>query len=304
MQTRSVGSAFSRSQAALFVFISAFFLVIASALLVYGRDYYFMDLATRPFSLKHAQLKPSGNLGLPLGIFGFCLFALVYLYPIRKHWTLLGRLGKTRNWFNWHVFLGLIAPVVITFHSAFKFQGFAGMAYWTMLALVGSGLVGRYFYAQIPRTISAAEMSLREMHDFKDALSREFGSQKMVRISEIESLFHLPDPKEVNAMPLGKALARMMWLDIVRPFRIWSLRRRVAQKGDFFSAGILAVKDPELEKVILLAARQAALSKRILFLSKTQRVFHLWHVIHRPFSISFAGFVIIHVGVVVWLGYF
>jgi hypothetical protein len=300
MQTRSVGAVFSRNQAALFVLISALLLIPAAILLVYGSDYYSLDPATRPFSPKHEQLKSGGDLGLPLGMLGFCLFVLVYLYPLRKHWAYLGRLGITRNWFNWHVFLGLMAPVVITFHSAFKFQGFAGMAYWTMLALVCSGLIGRYIYAQIPRTINAAEMSLREMHDLKDALLNELSSPNMAWMSEAELLFHLPNSKEVQAMPLAAALGRMVWLDIVRPFRVWMLRRRVAaQKGNSFSAGILAMKDAELENAISMAAKRAALSKRILFLSKTERVFHLWHVIHRPFSISFAAFVIIHVAVVV-----
>jgi len=40
------------------------------------------------------------------------------------------------------------------------------------------------------------------------------------------------------------------------------------------------------------------------FLSKTHQVFHLWHVVHRPFSYSFAMLVCVHVGVAVSMGYF
>ena len=45
------------------------------------------------------------------------------------------------------------------------------------------------------------------------------------------------------------------------------------------------------------------LSKRVLFLDQTQRVFHLWHVIHRPFSYAFAILAIIHIVVVSGLGF-
>jgi len=58
-----------------------------------------------------------------------------------------------------------------------------------------------------------------------------------------------------------------------------------------------------IEQVVCTARAQAGLSKRILFLSRSQQVFHFWHVVHRPFSYSFAVLAAIHVGVVLLLGY-
>jgi hypothetical protein len=60
--------------------------------------------------------------------------------------------------------------------------------------------------------------------------------------------------------------------------------------------------NPEVERVIGAARRQAGLSKRILFLSRTHKVFHLWHVVHRPFSYSFAVLAVIHITVVMLFG--
>jgi hypothetical protein len=288
------------------ILISLLLAAAALGLLVLGWNYYSLDLSQRPYSPKHEYLKPSGIIGLPLGIFGLILFAMVYLYPLRKYWQAFGRIGKTSNWFDYHVFLGIIAPTVITFHSAFKHQGFAGMAYWTMIALVGSGLVGRYFYAQIPRNISAAEMTLQEMQDLKASLLEELKLQKMFSLSEIEALFQLPDSARIQSMSALRAIIKMITLDVFRPFRIWSLRRRGLKAGGYsaFATGILPTSNIELETAIRLASRQAALAKRILFLSKTHRLFHGWHVIHRPFSISVAIFAVIHVAVVIWLGYY
>ncbi len=273
---------------------------------VYGWDYYTLGQAYRPFSPKHADLKPSGRLGLRLGITGFVVFALVYLYPLRKRWPALGRMGRTSHWFDYHVLLGLAAPVFVTFHSAFKIHGFAGMAYWTMVALTLSGIVGRYFYAQIPHSIGAAEMSLKEMQELSARLVAEVHSQDVLPASELEKLFHLPSAAEVQSMPLLRALASMTWIDLMRPFKVWALRRHLAGPGGALRTlgGILPSGRPELERAISLAARQTGLAKRILYLSKTQRVFLLWHVIHRPFSLSFAAFLLIHVGVVIFLGYY
>ena len=132
--------------------------VLMVAMGVYGWNYYDLAQAQRPFSHKHAQLKPSGTVGLKLGMFGLFLFSLVYLYPLRKRWMWLSRQGKSQHWLDFHMILGLAAPVVVTYHSAFKINGFAGMAWWTMVALVVSGLIGRYFYAQIPRKLSLPRM--------------------------------------------------------------------------------------------------------------------------------------------------
>jgi len=273
---------------------------------IYGWDYYVLSQALRPLSHKHVQLKPSGTVGLKLGMLGLFLFGLVYLYPLRKRWLWLARQGKAKHWLDFHIILGLVAPAVITFHSAFKIQGFAGMAWWTMIALVVSGLAGRYFYAQIPRTLDSANMSHQEMEDLKAQFTVELNEQNIVDSSSLAKLFDLPDIEQVRQMSLGSALLKMVMLDLVRPLKVWSIRRKSegTWRRIISLGGMLPTRHYELERAIKLMSRQAALSKRILFISKAERVFFLWHVIHRPFSLSFAIFVIIHVGVVVSLGYF
>ena len=281
-------------------------ILLAVVLTVYGWDYYTLDQAHRPFSPKHAVLKPSGIIGLRLGILGLGIFAVIYLYPLRKRWAALGRIGKTKNWLDFHVLMGLIAPIIICFHSSFKIHGFAGMAFWTMIGLTLSGMVGRYFYAQIPRSLSAAEMSLKEMQTLSAELMAELNTQNVLPESAVVRLVRLPDGARVQSMPLLRALVEMAWLDLSRPFRVWALRRHATgMSGSILTlGGILPTRQASLERVISLASKQAALSKRVLFLAKTHEVFHLWHVIHRPFSISFAIFVLIHVTVVLWLGYY
>ncbi len=289
------------------MFISvAVAVALTATMAIYGWNYYILDQVHRPLSHKHALLKPSGAVGLKLGMFGFFLFALVYLYPLRKRWSWLGRQGKTTHWLDFHMVLGLVAPVVVSFHSSFKIQGFAGMAYWTMIALVMSGLIGRYFYAQIPRTLDAATTTLKETQELSGKFVRGLATQRVFNVSELAGLFRLPDVRQVQQMSLITALIEMVKLDLARPFKIWSLRRR--KEGIWGKlltlGGMLRTSHAELEGAISLISRQASLSKRIVFLSKTERVFYLWHVIHRPFSLSFALFVIIHVAVVVSLGYF
>ena len=69
-------------------------------------------------------------------------------------------------------------------------------------------------------------------------------------------------------------------------------------------AGFLATNNSSLERAIAVAREEASLAKRVLFLSRSQQVFHLWHVVHKPFSYSFAVLAIIHIVVVMMMGYF
>ena len=78
-------------------------------------------------SPKHAALKPSGSIGNALGIVGAVLLLLMYLYPLRKKWKWLSKKGKTKHWLDYHILMGLVGPVLITFHSSFKLQGVAGI---------------------------------------------------------------------------------------------------------------------------------------------------------------------------------
>ena len=91
-------------------------------------------------------------------------------------------------------------------------------------------------------------------------------------------------------MSVFRAILVMIMLDLCRPFRIAQLRIRVLGwgRGLRYFGGLLRTSNEDLERAIRIARTKAALSKRIAFLSRSQQVFHLWHVIHRPFSYSFA----------------
>jgi hypothetical protein len=295
----------TRHRFLLFLFV-AIAVALGAIMTYYGWSYYILDQAHRPLSAKHTQLKPSGTVGLKLGMMGLFLFALVYLYPLRKRWIWLARQGKATHWLDFHMILGLVAPVVVTFHSAFKIQGFAGMAYWTMIALVVSGLVGRYFYSQIPKTMESVAETLKDSQSMSGRFLEELSWRKVFNPDEVLQLFQLPDVKLVREMSVLKALFVMVKLDLARPFKVWALRRQKESSwGKCVTlGGILPTRHRELERAISLISKQASLTKKMLFLTKTERVFYLWHVVHRPFSLSFAIFVIIHVGVVVSLGYF
>ena len=294
-----------RHHARLYLAWAAMIGVIIVAL-YFGLPYYRLAETDRAYSPLRALFRPSGAVGLKLGFFGLALFLCLFLYPIRKRWPWLGRIGKTKHWLDFHVLLGITAPIVITMHSSLKISGLAGVAYWIMMAVALSGFVGRYLYAQIPRSLNTAELSLQEMQNLSARLAQDLERQAVVRPEEVAPLLQLPDPAMVEQLSIARVLWLMFCMDVARPFQVSRLRRRSLSAAGIVLTlgGLLPSRHRDLESVISSVRRQSWISTKMLFLKRIHEVFHLWHVVHRPFSYSFAVLVVAHITVAMLLGYY
>ncbi len=271
----------------------------------YGFNYYTLSMDQRPFSPKHAALRPSGTIGVKLGMVGVLMFFLIYLYPLRKKWGWLARQGNSRHWLDFHIVLGTAAPLIIAFHASFKFGNIAGMAFYSMLAVTMSGFIGRYLYSQIPHSLTAAELTKKEMEDNEEKLQKELEEQQNTFGFSVDALYALPTAAEVAKTTLLGSVVSMFVIDFKRPFIASRVRLQQAGLGKWLVSGfgLFSTGNPKVERAIHVAQRKASLSKHILFLSRTQQVFRLWHVVHRPFSYAFAILAVIHIALVLVMGY-
>ncbi len=291
---------------ALVAMLACALLAIFLYVLAVGRNYYFLSLDDRPFHPLHRILRPAGRVGIGFGVFSTALFAAIYVYPLRKKWKWLRGIGTTRHWLDFHIVMGLAAPLLVALHSAFKFGGLAGMAYWIMMAVVVSGIVGRYLYAQIPRSRKDAEISLAELQKLNTQLGEDLKSQSLIEEGIWRPLVAPLKRDEALKMPLWKALAKMLALDVARPFRMAALRRQVLMPWErvWTLGGLLASSHPDLERVVALARKQSWLTAKICFLDRAGQIFKMWHVVHRPFSYAFLLLLAIHIGMATWMGFF
>jgi hypothetical protein len=237
---------------------------------------------------------------------GDALFCCLYLYPLRKRWRWLQRFGKTKHWLDFHVLFGITAPLVITVHSSFKLQGLAGVAYWLMMAVMGSGFIGRYFYAQLPRSLNTTVLSLAELTELTAQTRRDIEVRSIFSEEDLQRVLTAPDADRIQQMPLFGALGLMIWTDLRRPFLVASLRRQcmTAMETALTLGGLLPSSDADLENAIRLVRRESWLLAKMAFLGRAQQVFQLWHVVHRPFSYSFAVLALIHIALVLAMGYY
>jgi len=283
----------------LLTWILLVFSVGVVALTFYGHDYYRLGQAQRALSPKHYLLKPGGVVGINLGLLGVVMLCGIFLYPLRKRWRWLQKQGNSKHWLDHHVVLGIAAPVCIALHSSFKFRGLAGLAFWLMVAVSVSGLVGRYLYAQVLQDIADAESILRE-------LQAENQRQTILNQKDLRRILPtLPGSGRVSQWSPLMATLFILGSDLARPF--WITRLRVRTLG--IAAGIRSIltvsgrRDIAFEEVIRVVRKQALLSRRILLLSHAKKIFQLWHVMHKPFSYAFAILALLHIGVAMLLGF-
>lgn len=162
--------------------LTAIVVCTIAALVIYGTSYYKAALTERIYHPDHDSLKPSGTIGHGIGIFGSLLMITgIASYMARKRFRFMSRIGHLKYWLEFHIFLCTIGPVLILFHTAFKFGGIVAVSFWCMVAVFLSGIVGRFIYLQIPRSIEGRELSLTEIREMKRNIAGEISKLENIR---------------------------------------------------------------------------------------------------------------------------
>jgi len=255
-----------------------------------GWEYYRSPLGSRGYLPQHALLRPSGPVGLGLGIAGLLSMICTLPYAVRKRWRRLARLGTVKGWLETHIFFGVVGPVLITFHTSFKFNGVVSVAYWLMVLVWLSGFVGRYLYVRIPKTLRGTELSRAEVEQQLEAVRERLAALPHAARREFDAF-------EQDAIPAreGTAGALDLFLGELRArARLALLRRRLRAAN----ADIAAV-----DTLVTLAFERAYLARRLAHLERTRHLFELWHVFHRPLVYGMFVIVALHVGIALFFGY-
>lgn len=231
----------------------------------YGQDFYLQPVSERPFHMSYELLKPSGVIGHGYGIIGTLLILSgITIYTLRKRWKALANIGRLKYWLEFHIFLCTLGTILVVYHTTFKFGGIISVGFWSLVLVWLSGLAGRFFYLQIPRSIEGREYSQQELDAEKELINNELIEKYGINISQIGN---------------GR----------ISSLRIRLLSQKISKK--------------EVWKVRKLILRERILIRKMKDLAKMQKLFNVWHYIHLPFSSIMLVIMIIHVCVTLFFGY-
>ena len=278
------------------IYLSIMALIIGLTLIILtinGFQYYKTVIGERVFHPDHIVLKPSGSLGHGLGIFGsLFIIAGISSYMARKRYRFLSRLGLLKHWLEFHIFLCTLGPVMVLFHTSYKFGGLVSVSFWSMVAVFLSGIVGRFIYLQIPRSIEGRELNLSEVRAMKSDLTEI-----------IKTAHNLGEENYRIIVDSVKNKTRIYHKSpIVRLIRNTSDDRRSIKEVR------RALKNSNLpktdyKKIVSLVKSDITINRRIERLDLMQNLFKYWHVAHLPFAMVMLIIMVIHVGVTILFGY-
>lgn len=257
-----------------------------------GWEYYRTPLATRGYMSAHKWLRPSGIIGLPLGVAGAIAMLSTLPYAARKRWRPLARFGPVSKWLEVHIFFGIVGPVLVTLHTAFKFNGAVAVGYWLMMTVWTSGFVGRYLYVRIPKTIRGVELSRKEL-EAELVSTREALGIATLPLAARAALDEFD--RSVEPGPGRKpGVVDLFFGELRVRTRLFLMRRHLRAAGADMEA---------IHAAVARAAEHATLVRRIAHLERTRRLFEYWHVFHRPLVYGMLFIVGLHVGIAIYLGY-
>jgi hypothetical protein len=260
-----------------------------------GLSFYLTPLNERPHQELFRVLKPGGLRSHGLGIIGSLMLVLSLFYSLRKRWSSMRNMGSLSNWLNVHIFFGICGPLFIILHSTLKLNGLVSVAFWAMVAVALSGVLGRYLYLQIPRNIMGHELSLQEVEELNKNLTVQLQQQFRLDAQDIRSI----EAEFINTKT-GTHGTGLILLDLIAGDLKRFLKSNRIKK---LLTGQYHLPTPETAELLRLLKQQAQINRRIMLWNKIHQLFHYWHVFHKPFAVLMYIVMIIHIGISVWLGY-
>ncbi|MBI1225160.1 MAG: hypothetical protein GC192_07955 [Bacteroidetes bacterium] len=261
-------------------------------LLIKGIPYYSTPIEERFYHPDHNLFKPSGVFGHGLGIVGTLLILIgVFGYQARKKFKTLARFGRLKYWLEFHIFLCSLGPVMILFHTAFKFGGIVSISFWSMVAVVASGIIGRFIYGQIPRTIGGRELSLNEVKAMKADLGESLKSQYHLNDSSYQLVLETVNVGRQKFS--GNVLSSIFSKYFEDKKTLRQVKSTLRENG---------VASPDVRKLSKLVNNELTLNNRIERLAVMQKLFKYWHVAHLPFALIMLIIMVIHVAVTLAMG--
>lgn len=283
----------SKTAHRLFIFLLAFIVIVVFIYITYiGSSFYKTSIEERFFHQDYKALKPSGVLGHGYGILGSAFMLIgVLVYMFRKRFRTFSRIGLLKHWLEFHIFLCTLGPILVLFHTSFKFGGIVAISFWSMVAVFASGIIGRFIYIQIPRTIEGRELSLSEVNNLKTDIE-----------TTLKDNINLDNESYNEIIKLTKKRVGIYHKNFLISFFKTINDDRKALKHLKSIIKNSNLNKNEYKNLINILKNEISLNRKIERLTTMQNLLKYWHVAHLPFAFIMLIVMIVHVVIAIMFG--
>ena len=100
------------------------------------------------------------KLALTCGYLGTALMVLSMAYLLQRRFGWFYRTATNQFWLDVHLMTGTVGPLFIVLHSALRLTTWVSIPFWSMVAVVISGVLGRYLYTLVPSLTSKHDLAI------------------------------------------------------------------------------------------------------------------------------------------------
>jgi hypothetical protein len=239
------------------------------------------------------------DVGYWLGVAGGVMMLLLLTYPIRKHLGFARRWGKVRWWLVSHMLLGVGGPLLILLHSNFDVRSLnAAAAFYSMVIVAISGVVGRFIYTRVNRGMHGERSSFKELQQ-RAGLDQSQTRSKLTFAPSVEARLRSFGEHEHSVRPgFFTCLRRIFWLPVAqwRVYRACVTELREPLEAMAVQLGLDSREEARRSRLARkLVRRYLQTVVRVAQYTAYERLFSLWHVAHLPFVFLLAITAVVHV---------
>jgi hypothetical protein len=239
---------------------------------------------TPDMAVAKVSFHPGTELAVYCGYVGTALMAISAIYPFMRRLRGFRYVASNTMWFDFHMMAGVIGPMFILLHSALKLDNWVSAAFWCMVIVVISGVIGRYLYTQVPDLLNGRELEELEHERAMGQLRQQHAFAHAEATRELAA--HRAKVEKMSDAGLIRILFWIMLEDIRRPFR-WILRRRRLKRT---SAPKTVVKE-----LARRTGRLLLIDRRRVLAPRAQLLLHSWKLVHVPFTVFLVAISTLHI---------
>jgi len=248
-------------------------------------------VATYFYSAQKEYPHGGSTIGLTYGTIGYALILLLAFFGIRKRWY-RSRFGTLEQWLQSHIYLGILALVILLFHTGGRFNDKVAVATLILVGIVVvSGIFGAVLYVTIPRLLTEveSELTVAEISEQLNQLAKQ-----MARIAS----GHSEPFQRIYKQLLDESMPGWMggWGLLVS--RLARKKGKSATNLPQLLALVPKEEEVELRQLLVVSRQRKELLIRMLFQQRYKNVLEAWLYIHVPFTIALLVFALVHIAAV------
>jgi len=251
----------------------------------------FLVLASAIYWVARSGLyTPGSDIGYNLGLAGGLMMLALLGYPLRKRLAWLSSAGRVSKWFSVHMVLGVAGPSLILLHCTLQWRSLnAAIAFWCMVIVASSGLLGRYLYRHLHQGLYGRQLTLTEVRT--DAATSLGKVRERLRAEGAHDLRAIIDAfLRKSAVVEARGWKRPLALALLGPSARRAQFRLIAEARNPRDGQPY----PSQETVDIAVDCIRSVQRSAQFLPY-ERLFMLWHVLHVPLVLLLVLSVIAHI---------